>query len=113
MPFVGMDPLSFIESTVNAAVYQEILEHLILPAIVFLEKKYFIFQQNVTPAHKAKFTNACFSSHWITVTWLTRKVTKREPQWKCMDYCQEEDEETEPLKCRWYEAQYLSILQVI
>ncbi len=49
----------FSESTVNAAIYQEILEHFMLPSA---DKLYgdadFIFQQDLAPAHTAKVPKA-------------------------------------------------------
>ncbi|KAI2655415.1 Transposable element Tcb2 transposase [Labeo rohita] len=54
-------PMSFIKSTVNAAVYQQILEHYMLPAAdkLFGDDN-FIFQQDLAPAHKAKTTSPFF-----------------------------------------------------
>ncbi len=46
----GVGPLCFIKSKVNAAVYQEIFEHFMLP-----------------PAHSAKTTSNWFADHDITV----------------------------------------------
>lgn len=50
-------PLCFIKFTVNAAIFQEILEHCMLP---FADKLYrdadFIFQQDWAPVHTAKRT---------------------------------------------------------
>ncbi len=58
----------FSESTVNAAIYQEILEHFMLPSA---DKLYgdadFIFQQDLAPAHTAKGTKSWFSDHGVTV----------------------------------------------
>ncbi len=58
----------FLKSTVNAAIYQEILEHFMLPSA---DKLYgdadFIFQQDLTPAHSAKGTKSWFSDHGVTV----------------------------------------------
>ncbi len=55
MSSAGVGPLSFLKSTVNAAIYQEILEHVMLPSA---DKLYgdadFIFQQDWAPAHTAK-----------------------------------------------------------
>ncbi len=55
-------------SPVNAAIYQEILEHFILPSA---DKLYgdadFIFQQDLAPAHTAKGTKSWFSDHGVTV----------------------------------------------
>ncbi len=57
MSSAGVGPLCFLKSTVNAAIYQEILEHFMLPSA---DKLYgdadFIFQQDLAPAHTAKET---------------------------------------------------------
>ncbi len=57
MSSAGVGPLCFLKSTVNAAIYQEILEHFMLPSA---DKLYgdadFIFQQDLAPAHTAKGT---------------------------------------------------------
>ncbi len=58
----------FLKSTVNAAIYKEILEHFILPSA---DKLYgdadFIFQQDLAPAHTAKGTKSWFNDHCVTV----------------------------------------------
>ncbi len=55
----------FLKSTVNAAVYQEVLEHFMLPSA---DKLYgdadFIFQQDLAPA---KCTKIWFNDHGVTV----------------------------------------------
>ncbi len=64
----GVGPLCFLKSTVNAAIYQEILEHFMLPSA---DKLYgdadFIFQQDLAPAHTAKGTKSWFNDHGVTV----------------------------------------------
>ncbi len=59
MSSAGVGPLCFLKSTVNAAIYQEILEHFMLPSG---DKLYgdadFIFQQDLAPAHTAKGTKS-------------------------------------------------------
>ncbi len=68
MPSAGVGPLCFLKSTVNAAIYQEILEHFMLPSA---DKLYgdadFIFQQDLAPAHTAKGTKSWFNDHGVTV----------------------------------------------
>ncbi len=58
----------FLKSTVNAAIYHEILEHFMLPSA---DKLYgdvdFIFQKDLTPAHTAKGTKSCFNDYGVTV----------------------------------------------
>ncbi len=68
MSSAGVGPLCFLKSTVNADIYQEILEHFMLPSA---DKLYgdadFIFQQDLAPAHTAKGTKSWFNDHGITV----------------------------------------------
>ncbi len=68
MSSAGVGPLCFLKSTVNAAIYQEILEHFMLPSA---DKLYgdadFIFQQDLAPAHTAKGTKSLFNDHGVTV----------------------------------------------
>ncbi len=68
MSSAGGGPLCFLKSTVNAAIYQEILEHFMLPSA---DKLYgdadFIFQQDLAPAHTAKGTKSWFNDHGVTV----------------------------------------------
>ncbi len=64
----GVGPLCFLKSTVNAAIYQDILEHFMLPPA---DKLYgdadFIFQQDLAPAQTAKGTKSWFTDHAVTV----------------------------------------------
>ncbi len=68
MSSAGVDPLCFLKSTVNTAIYQEILEHFMIPSA---DKLYgdadFILQQDLAPAHTAKDTKSCFNDHGVTV----------------------------------------------
>ncbi len=61
MSSAGVGPLCFLKSTVNAAIYQAILAHFMLPSA---DKLYgdadFIFQQDLAPAHTAKGTLPLF-----------------------------------------------------
>ncbi len=54
MSSAGVGPLCFLKSTVNAAIYQDILEHFMLPSAdkVYGDADY-IFQQDMAPAHTA------------------------------------------------------------
>ncbi len=55
-------------SPVNAVIYQEILEHFMLPSA---DKLYgdadFIFQQDLAPVHTVKGTKSLFNDHGVTV----------------------------------------------
>ncbi len=68
MSSAGVGPLCFLKSTVNTPIYQEILEHFMLPSA---DKLYgdadFIFQQDLPPAHTAKGTKSWFNDHGVTV----------------------------------------------
>ncbi len=68
MSSAGVAPLCFLKSTVKAAVYQEILEHFMLPSAdkLYLDAD-FIFQQDLAPAHTAKDTKSWFNDHGVTV----------------------------------------------
>ncbi len=68
MSSAGVGPLCFLKSTVNAAIYQEILEHFMLPSTDKLYgDAYFIFQQDLAPAHTAKGTKSWLNDHGVTV----------------------------------------------
>ncbi|KAI2646718.1 Transposable element Tc1 transposase [Labeo rohita] len=55
MSSAGVGPLCFLKSTVNTAVYLEILEHfMLLSADKLYGEADFIFQQDLAPAHTAK-----------------------------------------------------------
>ncbi len=68
MSSAGVGPLCFLKSKVNAAIYQKIVEHFMLPSA---DKLYgdadFIFQQDLAPAHTAKGTKSWFNDHGVTV----------------------------------------------
>ncbi len=68
MSSAGVGPLCFLKSTVSAAIYQELLEHFMLPSA---DKLYgdddFIFQQDLAPAHTAKGTKCWLNDHGVTV----------------------------------------------
>ncbi len=63
MSSAGVGPLCFLKSTVNAAIYQELL----LSADKLYGDADFIFQQDLAHAHTAKGTKSWFSDHGVTV----------------------------------------------
>ncbi len=66
MSSAGVGPLCFLKTNVTAPIYQEILEHFMLPSADQLFKDAdFIFQQDLAPAHTAKSTKS-----WLTVKLL-------------------------------------------
>ncbi len=68
MSSAGVGPLCFLKTNVTAPVYQDILEHFMLPSADQLFKDAdFIFQQDVAPAHTAKSTKSWLNDHGVGV----------------------------------------------
>ncbi len=66
MSSAGVGPLCFLKTNVTAPVYQEILEHFMLPSADQLFKDAdFIFQQDLAPAHTAKSTKSWLNDHGV------------------------------------------------
>uniref|UniRef100_A0A8C1AXW3 Annexin n=2 Tax=Cyprinus carpio TaxID=7962 RepID=A0A8C1AXW3_CYPCA len=64
----GVGPLCFLKTKVTAPIYQEILEHFVLPsADQLFEDADFIFQQDLAPAHTAKSTKSWLNDHGVGV----------------------------------------------
>ncbi len=75
MSSAGVGPLCFLKTNVTAPVYQEILEHVMLPSADQLFKDAdFIFQQDLAPAHTAKSTKSWLNDHGVGVLdWPAKK----------------------------------------
>ncbi len=101
----GIGPLCFIKSKVNAAVYQEILEHFMLPSA---DKLYgdadFLFQQDFStcPQCQKHFQVLCWP--WYYCAWLARQHAWPEPHMESMGYFQEKDEKQSIQQYRWAEG---------
>ncbi len=68
MSSAGIGPLGFLKSTVNAAIYQQILEQfMLLSADKLYRDADLIFQQEWAPAHTAKGTKSWFNDHGVIV----------------------------------------------
>ncbi len=68
MSSAGGVPLCFLKTNVTAPVYQDILEHFMLPSADQLFKDAdFIFQQDLAPAHTAKSTKSWLNDHGVGV----------------------------------------------
>ncbi len=108
MSSAGVGSLCFLRSKVNTAVYQEALEHFMLPAADQLYGDAdFIFQQDLAPAHSAKATSTWFKDHGIPVlNWPANSPDHR----KSMGYCEEEDAICQTQQCRRAEGHYQSNL---
>ncbi len=68
MSSAGVGPLCFLKTNVTAPVYQELLEHFMLPSTDQLFKYADLsFQQELAPAHTAKSTKSWLSDHGVGV----------------------------------------------
>ncbi len=68
MSSAGVGPLCFLKTNVTAPVYQNILEHFMLPsADQHFKDTYFIFHQDLAPAHTAKSTKSWLNDHGVGV----------------------------------------------
>ncbi len=68
MSSASVGPLCFLKTKVTAPVYQETLEHFMLPSADQLFKDAdFIFQQDLAPAHTAKSTRSWLNDHGVGV----------------------------------------------
>ncbi len=93
---VGVAPLCFWKTNVTAPVYQEILEHFMLPSADQLFKDAdFIFQQDLAPAHTAKSTKSWLNDHGVGVLDWPVNSPDLNPI-ENLRYCQEENEKPRP-----------------
>ncbi len=92
MTSAGVGPLCFLKTNVTAPVYQEILEHFMLPSAdhLFKDADFISFKLVKWP--------------WCWCAWLASKLTRPEPHREYTGYCQEENEKQETKKCRWAEG---------
>ncbi len=89
MSSAGVGPLCFLKSTVNAAIYQEILEHFMLPSADQLYGDAdFIYQQDLAPANTARYQKLV-QWPWCYCAWLASKLAwpeaHRESRWETPD----------------------------
>ncbi len=99
MSSAGVGPLCFLKTNVTAPVYQEILEHFMLPSADQLFKDAdFIFQQDLTSAHTAKSNKSWLNDHGVGV--LDWPANSPDLNIESVGYCQEENEKQETKKCR-------------
>ncbi len=89
MSSAGVGPLCFLKTNVTAPVYQETLEHFMLPSADQLFKDAdFIFQQDLAPAHTAKSTKSRLNDHGVGV--IDWPANSPDLNIENMGYCQEE-----------------------
>ncbi len=95
---VQVGPLCFLKTNVTAPVYQETLEHFMLPSADQLFK-----DADFICPHCQKHQKLV-KWPWCWCAWLASKLTRPEHHWESMKYCQEENEKQETKTCRWAEG---------
>ncbi len=111
MSSAGVGPLCFLKSTVNAAIYQEMLEHLLFPsADKFYGDCWFHFPAGLGTCPHCQRYQKLFQRPWCYCAWLASNLYWPEPHKGSMGYCQEEDERYQTQQCRWPEGRYQSNL---
>ncbi len=93
------------ESTVNAAIYQEILEHFHASFCwQALWRCWFHFPAGLGTCPHCQRYQKLVQWPWCYCAWLASKLTWPEPHRESMGYCQEEDERHQTQQCRWAEG---------
>ncbi len=111
MSSAGVGPLCFLKSTVNAAIYQEILEHFHASFCwQALWRCWFHFPAGLGTCPHCQRYQKLVQWPWCWCAWLASKLTWPEPHRESMGYCQEEDERHQTQQCRWPEGRYQSNL---
>ncbi len=97
MSSAGVGPLCFLKTNVTAPVYQEILEHFMLPSADQLFKDAdFISSRIWHLPTLPKAPKVGLNDHGVGVLDWPAKLTRHEPH----RYCQEDNEKQETKKCR-------------
>ncbi len=92
MSSAGVGPLCFLKTNVTAPVYQEILEHFMLPSADQLFKDAdFIFPAGFVTCPHCQKHQKLVKWPWCWCAWLASKLTRPEPHREYMRCCQEEN----------------------
>ncbi len=101
----GVGPLCFLKSTVNAAIYQGILEHFHASFCwQALWRCWFHFPAGLGTCPHCQRYQKLVQWPWFYCAWLASKLAWPEPHRESMGYCQEEDERHQTQQCRWAEG---------
>ncbi len=102
MSSAGVGPLCFLKTNITAPIYQEILEHLMLPSADQLFKDAdFIFQQDLAPAHTAKIW---LNDHGVGVLDWPANSPDLNPIENLWGIVKRKMRNKRPKKCRWAEG---------
>ncbi len=105
MSSAGVGPLCFLKSTVNVAIYQEILEHFHASFCwQALWRCWFHFPAGLGTCPHCQRYQKLVQWPWCYCAWLASKLAWPEPHRESMGYCQEEDERHQTQQCRWAEG---------
>ncbi len=95
----------FSESTVNAAIYQEILEHFHASFCwQALWRCWFHFPAGLGTCPHCQRYQKLVQWPWCYCAWLASKLAWAEPHRESIGYYQEEDERHQTQQCRWAEG---------
>ncbi len=101
MSSAGVGPLCFLKSTVNAAIYQEILEHFHASFCwQALWRCWFHFPAGLDTCPHCQRYQKLVQWPWCYCAWLASKLAWPEPHRESMGCCQEEDERHQTQQCR-------------
>ncbi len=105
MSSAGVGPLCFLKTNVTAPVYQEHFGALhasfCWPAFL---RCWFHFPAGFGTYPHCQKHQKLVKCPWCWCAWLASKLTRPEPHWEYMEYCQEENEKQKTKKCRWAEG---------
>ncbi len=105
MSSAGVGPLCFLKCTVNAAIYQEILEHFHASFCwQALWRCWFHFPAGLGTCPHCQRYQKLVQWPWCYCAWLASKLAWPEPHRESIGYCQEEDERHQTQQCRWPEG---------
>ncbi len=97
MSSAGVGPLCFLKSTVNAAIYQEILEHFMLPSADNLYGDAdFIFHSRIGTCTHCQRNQKLIQWPWCYCAWLASKLAWPEPNTESMGIVKRKMRDTRP-----------------
>ncbi len=105
MSSAGVGSLCFLKTNITAPVYQEILEHFMLPSADQLFKRcWFHFPAGFGTCPHCQKHQKLVKWLWCWCAWQASKLTRPETHRESIGYCQEENEKQKTKKYRWAEG---------